>query len=144
MRKLSSHTGKFIIGIFLTLCFSNINSQEIAEPEKPSAGSSFYDIQNYFQVECDRKETDEDGEWNQYKRWESFWEPRTAPSGEFPDPEILFREYAKLKSWEASSKGEKTNAASWNFIGPSVVPTNGGGAGRLNCMAFDPGNSNII
>jgi photosystem II stability/assembly factor-like uncharacterized protein len=34
--------------------------------------------------------------------------------------------------------------AGWSFLGPNVVPGNGGGAGRINCIEFDPTNSNII
>src|ERR1051325_747988 len=106
----------------------------------PAKAQTFFDIKDHFNEECDNKEIDDDGEWNQYKRWESFWEPRTYPNGEFPSPDVLFNEHEKLKS----SKGENTASANWTFIGPHVVPTNGGGAGRLNCIAFDPSNSNII
>ncbi len=140
MNKLSFTIGKFAAGIFLILFFQ----KSPAQTQKNFSSPTFQNVKNYFEEKCDKKEIDDDDEWTQYKRWESFWEERTFPSGEFPSPDILFHEYKKLKSETSSSKGEKTDAANWNFIGPSVVPSNGGGAGRLNCITFDPTDKNII
>src|ERR1051326_3582350 len=141
MNKLSSTIGKFASGIFLVLFFQRSSAQITSVNSSPT----FQDVKNYFETQCDKKEIDDDEEWTQYKRWESFWEQRTFPNGEFPSPEILFSEYKKLTPIAiGAAKGEHVDAANWNFIGPHVVPANGGGAGRLNCIAFDPNNSNII
>src|SRR5437868_6718637 len=43
-----------------------------------------------------------------------------------------------------NSKLESTQAANWSPIGPNVVPTNSGGLGRINCVVFDPTNSNTM
>lgn len=117
--------------------------------------ATFWDIQKAFnEYWKDKKpsaiegENAEDGGWQQFKRWEWFAKQRTFPSGNFPNPEILFQEYTKQKQLSASKKGFSPNGASWSFIGPHVVPTQQGtaigGAGRINCMAFDPTNANTI
>lgn len=115
-------------------------------PQKPA---TFYDVQNAFEHYWEREtpsdteseNAEEDG-YQQFKRWEAFMEQRTFPTGIFPSPEILFTEYQGYKSHYGQNN--RSVAANWSFIGPGVVPGNGGGTGRINCLAIDPGNSNIL
>jgi photosystem II stability/assembly factor-like uncharacterized protein len=112
---------------------------------------TFWDIQKAFQKEWEDKtpskiesENSEEGGYQQFKRWEWFVEQRTFPSGNFPSPEILFTEYQQYKTSAMRTSGNQTASANWSFLGPHVIPGNGGGAGRINCITFDPTNSNTI
>lgn len=78
--------------------------------------------------------------FSQYKRWESFMAPRVYPNGERFDPSLAYRENDKYRKQFNSTM----NAGNWTLIGPiTSIPTNGG-AGRLNFVRFEPGNSNTI
>lgn len=84
--------------------------------------------------------------WKQYKRWENFMEARVYPGGMFPQSGILWDE--ALKSELLSFKKSELNK--WQPVGPSSVPGNINnkdlkmGAGRVDCIAFDPSNENIL
>lgn len=111
---------------------------------------TFWDIQKAFNGywtdrEPSEKESEnaEEGGWQQFKRWEWFAMQRTYPSGEFPNPEILYNEYQAYKATHSQGM-QRMTGANWSFIGPGVVPGNGGGAGRITCMAIDPTNANTL
>ncbi len=111
---------------------------------------NFYDLQSKFNdyfkgknMDQDEVEGSEDEGWHQFKRWEYFMEQRVYPSGEFPQSDILWTEFQKYKNEHQNAN--KTNVApTWVAVGPTVVPSNGGGAGRINCLAFLPGNPNTM
>ncbi len=76
----------------------------------------------------------------QYKRWEWFMQPRISATGQRFDPSIAWKEYKKYQEMYKT-----TMAGSWTLIGPTTsVPSNGGGAGRLNFVRVDPTNSQNI
>lgn len=76
----------------------------------------------------------------QYKRWEAFMAPRVGPNGERFDPSTPFHEMQRYKQ-----QYKTFNSGNWTLLGPtSSVPQNGGNAGRLNAVRFDPNNPNII
>lgn len=84
-----------------------------------------------------------DGTYQHFKRWQFFTEQRSYPTGNYYSPDILFNEYQKIKNSE-TYKNQNVCSGKWNFIGPGNLPANGGGSGRINCIAFDPVNANII
>ncbi|MFH0866446.1 MAG: T9SS type A sorting domain-containing protein [Bacteroidota bacterium] len=47
-----------------------------------------------------------------------------------------------MKKNESASKS--TTTANWTSLGPVTIPSNGGGAGRINCIAFYPDNPTIM
>ena len=113
---------------------------------------NFHDIQKVFnEYWKDKTPAEEEGEsgedwgYQQFKRWEWFMKPRTYPTGEFFDPEILFNEYQKQKNVQQrlSIHPVITNA-NWTSLGPSVVPATNGGIGRINAVRFDPTDPNIV
>ncbi len=79
--------------------------------------------------------------WAQYKRWEDFWQVRTYPTGDRPNPEILWQE-----TQAKSNKTLAANAGDWEAIGPMSAPSSNSysGIGRVNCVEFHPTNNNII
>ncbi|MBI3501322.1 MAG: T9SS type A sorting domain-containing protein [Bacteroidetes bacterium] len=121
------------------------------QPNPPSKNqTTFRDVKSAFENYWKKKdhasverEDGKDGEWQQYKRWEWFAAQRTFPSGNFPSQNILFTEYQKYKTDFAQRKISAATA-NWSFIGPHVVPANGGGSGRINCITIDPANDSII
>ncbi|MEK7264040.1 MAG: SdrD B-like domain-containing protein, partial [Bacteroidota bacterium] len=144
---------RFIILLtVLIIPFSQLYSQEwmknVNERER-----NFYRIQKEFQQfydgkEPERGEEDEAEEeemltegWMLYKRWEWFWSPRVYPTGKLPRPDIL---EMRMKEYAQNHSQQKSSAANWTIIGPSVVPSSAGGAGRVNCVAVNPTNTSII
>jgi PKD repeat protein len=75
----------------------------------------------------------------QFRRWEWFVKPRVNTDGSRFNPAKVFMEAQQYKQQFSTA-----NAGNWSLIGPSVVPSNGGGAGRLNVVRFHPTNPNII
>lgn len=137
----------------MTFCFF-ANAQQLNQQNMPGPAAkraTFWDVENAFNEywkDKDGSETEEenadDGEYEQFKRWEAFAKQRTFPSGEFPSPDALYKEYNKYKQSGNFQKGVNAQSSAWTFVGPHVIPTASGGSGRLNCMAFDPTNQNTI
>ncbi len=80
----------------------------------------------------------------QYKRWARYWESRILEDGSFIDPMHTYYELIEYKE----NHSFKSLEANWSFIGPKKTPEakNPGypGLGRINAIAFDPNDSNII
>lgn len=85
--------------------------------------------------------------FKQFKRFESFWEPRVFPSGEFPDARKI---YAETQNYFAKiEKCDSPLAVKWFSLGPNGKPENllsynSSGVGRINCVRFKPGSPNEI
>ncbi len=76
--------------------------------------------------------------WKQFKRWEYYWEPRVNPTtGEFPGTSAADI-YLQLKSRQTG----RSSAGSWTSLGPSSSAGGYEGIGRINCVAFRPGDNN--
>lgn len=112
---------------------------------------NFYSIQKQFdnfwkdkKVSENESENVSDGGYQQFARWENFMKERAYPSGKISDPDILIKEYERTKMMRLGNHGNQIQTANWNFVGPHVVPASGGGAGRINCIAFHPTNNNKI
>ncbi len=100
--------------------------------------TTFKTVQNSFE----KQYANSPEELLRYREWEAFTKQRSFPGGTFPDPEILIREYRDYRNTSAQARNSNPNAqaANWTLLGPNVVPANGGGAGRINCMTIDPTN----
>lgn len=140
----------------VTLAALSAQSQNYLDNENlqnrpPEKKVTFWDMQQAFYAHWDslnpsfaEGDNAEEGGYQQFKRWEWFVKQRTYPSGEFPKSDVLFTEYQKYKLSSAANKNFNTQAANWTFFGPGIIPGNGGGSGRINCIVFDPANSNTI
>lgn len=155
---------KLLTILLLTALNSHVNAQPWLKPlylkNIKSEGNNFYDIQKAFRAyenDMERKESENDeGEeegtfqgHNQYKRWEWFNEQRVFPTGEFPTVEMVLKEYEKFKtnsfSYSSASHANKTTGANWiNLTAPLVLTGSSAGTGRVNCIAFMPGNANTF
>lgn len=150
---------KIFLLLLLTflLCEKKAVSQEwVNKMNDPSV--NFYDVQksfdNYWKQE-NRKEkfkdffhfgqkTEEKNEgFTIYKRWENFVFPRVYPSGNRSVMQTGNQEVQKLIT-NHTYKSSMQVGGNWLPMPAINVPINGGGAGRLNCVRFQPNNPNIL
>ena len=99
---------------------------------------SYYDIVQQWYSEHKGQQPEDIEGYKAFKRWEWFHGSRSYPSGYMPAPTVLWSE------WQSRLYKEDLDHLNWQLVGPDVVPENGGGAGRANCMALDPHNPDII
>jgi photosystem II stability/assembly factor-like uncharacterized protein len=144
------------VSLFFLSAHAQLNWQKALPSEENAARQpstdNFYYIQKIFNdfwkdktPSFEEYENGEMGGYQQFKRWEWFVEPRVFPSGEFFNPEQVYNEYRKEKAAQARKNIHPAiTAANWTFVGPGVIPSLGGGAGRINVMRIDPTNPNKI
>ena len=109
-------------------------------------GVNFYDVQKAFEAYWMDKPVVKGKGWKQFKRWENYMTPRVYPSGNKIDPSFAFHAYQEYLTSNSSNK--KANASSvqtnsWTYSGPSNN-TIESGAGRVNFIRFQPGDTNTI
>ena len=133
-----------IIGI---VGYSQLISQAFIPSLEQVESTNFYSIVKDFDAYWEGKTPGKGSGYKPFKRWEHFWTPRVYPTGQFPTPDVLYREQ---QQYNALYKGrEQKLSPLWEEIGPRVVPTNklpynSSGVGRLNCMEADPTNKDIL
>ncbi len=75
----------------------------------------------------------------QFKRWENFMSPRVYPTGEPFDP---------MATWKVVKTRDRvvgrSNQGNWQYFGNDDVPTNLGGAGRVNCTVESYDDPDIL
>ena len=78
-----------------------------------------------------------------YKRWEYTVGPRVFPSG---DRNLISRSAIELKKLveDPAQRSAMQANGQWVPMGAFDVPSDGGGAGRLNCVRFHPTQANTI
>jgi len=104
----------------------------------------------WSQRDLTKKEVTKGKGYKVFLRWNEFMQPRVFPNGSKFDNTLAAKEYAKFKKENPNKLKSATGA--WTFLGPTKVTgtvANGsyqspGGAGRINCIAVDPSNSNTI
>jgi photosystem II stability/assembly factor-like uncharacterized protein len=143
----------FLLNIFFFLSFGNLYSQEPLVKLEQIKKPNFYDIDKIFNdywskipEEQETENTFEGEGRDQFKRWESFWQRRTYPTGEFPNATDILRDWEQYK---AKNNKNSTQSANWTLLGPfdnpQPVPGQGEqGLGRINRIRFDPNNFRII
>ncbi|MFM7726728.1 MAG: WD40/YVTN/BNR-like repeat-containing protein, partial [Flavobacteriales bacterium] len=85
----------------------------------------------------------EEGSYQQFRRWEWFMLPRTFPTGTGFDPEIIFKESRRYKM-SRQLRRSTIITANWQVIGPSAIPSSGGGSGRVNVVRVSPVNNSVL
>ncbi len=79
----------------------------------------------------------------QFDRFSYFLDSRVDSEGRHARPEATWVEYDHLLQVK-KQRGKFTPSASWNPLGPFVVPVNSPGMGRVNCIAFHPTDVNTM
>ncbi|TAL68643.1 MAG: T9SS type A sorting domain-containing protein [Bacteroidetes bacterium] len=127
---------------------SNLLSQGWQENIKDPA--NFYSIREAFlerinsdKIEMTLKKAGEEGEEEQFRRFEFMLEPRVYPTGKFPRPTILLDEWNKFKALNQTGLDTITGGNWTPLESPSGFPYEGY-SGRLNCIAFHPLDTNIM
>ena len=117
--------------------------------------ASLYDIQKAFYADPEnpfsgktiagKEEEQENGGYEQFKRYEYFASPRVYPSGNRSQLSLTVTEYQKYQQGLAQSRTGHQIAASntWSYFNPTGIPV-GAGAGRVNCVTPDPANPSIL
>lgn len=83
-----------------------------------------------------------DDDYSRFKRLEAMMEPRSkVPYGVKPSEE-LWKSFEELYN-SSQNKSAQAAAANWSILGPTALG-NLPGMGRVNCVYFDPTNSNNV
>ncbi|MDH4471394.1 MAG: PKD domain-containing protein [Fluviicola sp.] len=108
--------------------------------------ANFYDAQAAFNNYWKDRPIEKGKGYKQFKRWENYMEPRVYPSGDMTLPSLTYPNYLEWLSQQPDEPSPAPNGftlGNWTALGPFGV-SNGGGAGRINFVRFDPTNSNTI
>ena len=124
------------------IIFISVIADTAAQPwsinHQDSTRSNFYSIQNNFNLYWAKFDTIPRGKgYNQYKRWEWYWEQRVFPTGLISD--ITYN----ISGRESKSKNDRQFTSTWKSMGPSTSVGGYAGLGRVN-VAKSPTNENII
>jgi PKD repeat protein/photosystem II stability/assembly factor-like uncharacterized protein len=107
--------------------------------------ASFEQIQNAFEKHWAGKTPSKGSGYKPFKRFEDFAKKRINPNtGVFENPMSSVLEYTKYFLVNGLNKSVSTQSQ-WVPIQPAnIIPSSGGGTGRLNCAAIHPTNPNTI
>lgn len=128
-----------ILGIVI-LISNNLFSQEWVE-KMQDPNVNFYEVQKSFNKYWENRIIERSKGYKQYKRWEYMVAPRVFPTGNRIPMDAAYKNFMQFKSKYAY---KTTSSSNWQSLGPFTKPSNGGDAGRLNCVAFHPTDANII
>lgn len=137
-----------IIIIFIFLSLINLFSQPWINQTLPNYQVKFEDIQKDFNDYWSDKIPTKGKGWKQFKRLEYFIEQRLFPDGKIPDLVKVIESYERLNNNLKTDKPLQ-NKADWKSLGPNRMPQKHSqlapsGLGRMNCIAFDPNNPNVL
>jgi PKD repeat protein len=103
---------------------------------------TFTQIRNSFENEWQGKTVTKGQGYTQFKRFEHFAAPRIYPSDKIGILSTTYFEYLKFSNQNKTIQAKTTHV--WHEVGPTTVPTTGGGAGRLTFVQFHPNDVNTI
>lgn len=151
---------KKIFAALLILLFFTISlaaqdwTQNLPQDKVQNGNLTFFEIQKAFNDYWEPfnvkggKYIDANGElvkaqgWNQFRRWEWYWENRIDPAtGNFSTTsawEELQKHLTKNPNYGKSVSGN------WESMGPASSPGGYAGLGRINCVAFHPTDNSLI
>ena len=123
-----------------------------------SKSKDFQEIVEKVEAYYKDKDKGKGSGYKQFKRWEYDNRTRLSPDGKLVDVAKLnfdefyyYNENHKGKGntvANTTGRGINTVAGDWQPVGPSSYreanEQYGGGLGRLNCIAVDPSNDNVI
>ncbi len=143
--------------IGFAISFSGLRAQDwVQMMQDPSV--NFYDVQKAFNAYWEKNERRTalrklvggkesqaaEENYEKYKRWEYFTETRVYPTGDRSQISKGTDEIERLFQEHQKNTRAMAMAGNWTLLGPTTTTSNGGGAGRLNCVRFDPSNPNTI
>lgn len=139
-----------ILVLFWSICIIKANAQDQHEWRTlQNQGENFRVIQQKMEAKYAGKSSNKRSPnysrpYKQYKRWEYYWKSRVNERGQFVGAEQTYQE-AKILARRTTARSA---AANWTILGPTTLPTSSisayGGMGRINAIAWESGNTNIL
>jgi len=105
---------------------------------------NFFDVQHAFNVYMEGRDLSRIKGWKPFRRWEyRMLEGRIFPDGTRRPEDHVINEY---RQYVASNPDARSPEGSWVNLGPYEIPVSRGyvGLGRLNAIAFDPVDPDVI
>jgi len=105
---------------------------------------NFYQVQRAFNLYYENKDMNKIKGWKPFKRWEyRMLEGRIFPDGTRRPEDHVIKAYEK---YLAAHPGARSVSGNWTNLGPFILPEGKGykGLGRLNALAFDPVDPDIV
>ena len=140
MKTKTSYLGlTFLFVLFFS--FTSTSQDWVNKMLDPNA--NFYQTQSSFNTYWQNKPLEKGKGYKQFRRWESYMSPRVYPSG---NTKLASKSYPNYLQWEAENLAAgipKSLNGDWTILGPIGKP-NGGGAGRINFIRFNPNDNNNI
>jgi PKD repeat protein/photosystem II stability/assembly factor-like uncharacterized protein len=145
----------FIALLWFTLSFSSL-AQTVSVTSSDTANypywiemmadpnENFFHVQRAFNLYFENRDLTKVKGWKPFKRWEyRMLEGRIYPDGTRRPEDHVIRAY---ENYLQRHPGARSQAGDWNNLGPFVIPEGRGykGLGRLNAIAFDPADPDII
>lgn len=129
-----------LLAVFCLWGITDVTAQQWVE-KMQDPNVNFYEVQKSFHEYWKDRPMERSKGYKQFKRWEYFMQPRVFPTGSRIDKASLWKSYQEIKRNKST---QALDIANWQFMGPTNPPSNGGDAGRINCIAFHPTNANIM
>ncbi|MEP6646258.1 MAG: hypothetical protein ABJC12_04155 [Saprospiraceae bacterium] len=110
-------------------------------------GGNFYEIRKDFYRYWEGRKIGKGKGFKPFKRWEAYMEPRVFPTGDISLPSTTYVNYLSWLKLNPQELDHGSRAGGWISLGPVGKPAGPSfhtGAGRLNFIRFQPGNSNIV
>ena len=157
MRKYPTSFKSTFLGVFLIFLMTSALAQD--EPAKSDTANfpyyfdmmqdpdvNFYSAQNAFYQYWEDRKIEKGSGYKPFKRWEAIMSTRVDDEGNKPSPD---RELKAVQKMQASGI-LSTSSGNWIELGPRLLPirntpwSQANGLGRVNCIAFDALDSNLI
>ncbi len=135
----------FALYLLLFAISAGLKSQVWLENLNPEE-SGFYDMQNTFEQYVDQHGMQKGMGMKPFARWLWFWDSRLDASGQFPPDNIEWTEWNKyIETHQNQGMSNLSGGPNhWIPMGPFKTPGGYSGLGRINCMAFDPVDTNTF
>jgi photosystem II stability/assembly factor-like uncharacterized protein/PKD repeat protein len=109
--------------------------------------ANFFEIQKAAEAYFGKYGTGKGSGWKQYKRWEYMQQFRIDEQGNMLRADHMLKEVQRYREQHPVNK-RNSQSGNWRELGPVHLPGNGtgqpNGLGRINCIAFHPGNADIL
>lgn len=151
MRKI---TLTIVLSITFTIFYTpKISAQEFLEhlPSEKEKHTDFFDMRKAFEKwVSEHPNPDKLKGTKRFKRWEWLNSTRLLPDGTAPSPAVRLQGIREAQEMRRLESRMRTNGSAWSPVGPmeyaepTADETSGHNTGRLNCIAFDPTNPDIL
>ncbi len=132
--------------LFFFLSFATILTAQDWVSVWQDPNTSFVEKQSAFKSYYQGKDMSLLKGWKPFKRWEYFYQRRILAGEDVEAVRQRTLNYFLQQSNNAVASNSKTTSSggNWTFIGPTQLPTNGGGAGRVNFVEFNAAGEPIV